>query len=104
MPIAQTSRAAYHSELDRYRTQERRLFVIYREHPEGLSDREAAELMGLTCALASARRNGLRSCLKETDYELHMVRKGKDSVTRKTVQFWTARKRVVADGRQESLF
>lgn len=102
MPVTDTSRAAYGESKEDRLSQERRLFRLYRQHPEGLSDREVADHMRLTCALASARRNGLRKNLDGTDFGLRLVRKDKDGLTGKKVQFWTVAR--VDQSEQGALF
>jgi hypothetical protein len=83
-------------------TQERRLFALYRAHPDGLSDRQVSDYLGLTCALASARRNGLAEKLQGTGWRLWKVGTAKDERTRKTVQIWTVRR--CEKGEQAELF
>lgn len=101
--VRETSRNAYRSVAGERKTQERALFLLYRDHPEGLCDRETAERMGWTSAHASARRNGLASRLCGTEWELVQVRKDRDPLTCKRVWHWSVKRRAPEET-QGSLF
>lgn len=100
--VQDTSREAYSKTAHERTTQERQLFRLYREHPEGLNDREVAEQMGWTPAHASARRNGMAGQLEDTEWELYKVRKDKDAETHKSVWHWGVRK--ISKDKQGNLF
>ena len=63
MGIRGTSVNAYHEERQMRKSQEQLLYDLLTEMPGGLSDRQIAAALGLSCALASARRNGLSKAL-----------------------------------------
>jgi len=94
MGIQATSADAYREEKTTRMTQEKELMKLLDEHHGGMSDRQIADAMGITCALASARRNGVTKKLAESNSSsrVSVVCRGKDSITGKTVNFWAIRK------------
>jgi len=102
MSIAETSRASFQETREDRISQERKLFLLYKSHPEGLSDRDVSRLIGLDCSQASARRNGLEKKLEDTKWKLVKTHKAKDPKTYKTVQHWTVEERY-SDGTQARL-
>jgi len=92
MGIAETSRESYGRESANRLTRERELFRLLQDHRDGLSDRQIGEMMGITNALASARRNGLKYHLKGTVWQIYAKCKEVDEKTLKRVNIWILRR------------
>jgi hypothetical protein len=91
MSVDPMSTRSYHETTESRLSQRVRLMAFMLENrTEGVTDREIGEHLGISNALASARRNGLKKELAEEmgDWQLVSIGKTRDTVTGRLVNFW----------------
>ena len=104
MPVANTSRQAFHEQREKNLTQERSLFLYLRKAGP-VSDRQIAAFFGWVPSHAAARRNGLAARLREADgWELYEAGKERDATTAKRVTVWGVRQTAPEKTEQGALF
>jgi len=88
--VERTSIDAYRLAKEQRKTQEGTLLALLRQYPEGLTDSQIAERMGLAKSQASARRNGIKDKLASGGGLEALAKVGTitDPKTKKTVNLW----------------